>query len=85
MYTSSLGSFVIICDSEDFYFLTNKLLNELKFFLSKNSEKIYHGFYKNIKLVSTLIIIIHVSRSPKQHSKMVSEGSRNTEDWSNGR
>jgi len=46
---------------------------------------VYHGFHKNIKhqkLFSTLIIT-GVSWAPNQHIRIISEGSCDTEDWSN--
>ncbi len=50
-------------------------------------KKIYHGFYKNFKQhkYSTLMIIIIQNSSSvvNQHIRMISEGSRDTEDWSN--
>ena len=42
----------------------------------------YHG-YKNMKPFSTLIIIRNVSWAEKLHIWMISEGSCDTEDWSN--
>ncbi len=48
------------------------------FYSSRNPEKKYHRFQKNIKqqkLFPTLII--------NQHIRMISEGSCDTEDWSN--
>ncbi len=48
---------------------------------SKNPEKCLT--VKNIKqLFATLIIIRNVSWTPNQH-RMISEGSCDTEDWSN--
>jgi len=44
-----------------------------------NYEKKYHGFHKK----KTLIIIINVSWAANQHIQMISEGSHDTEDWSN--
>ncbi len=44
----------------------------------------YHSFHKNIgQLFSTLIIIRNVSWAANQHIIMISEGSCDTEDWSN--
>ena len=38
---------------------------------------------KSTQLFSTLIIIINVSWAADQHIRMISEGSCDTEDWSN--
>ncbi len=46
----------------------------------------YYSFHKNIKqqnILNTYIILISVSWAPKQHFRMISEGSCDTEDWSN--
>ncbi len=45
----------------------------------------YDRFHKNKKqqLFSTLIIIRNVSWAANQHIRMISEGSCDTEDWSN--
>jgi len=50
----------------------------------------FHVFHKNVKqqLFKTLIIvikiiIIHVSRAENGHIRLISEGSCDTEDWSN--
>ncbi len=49
----------------------------------------YQDFLKNMKLHNCfqhqtyLIIIINVSREANHHIRMISEGSRDTEDWSN--
>ncbi len=54
-------------------------------FSSKNPEK-KHQFpqnYEAAKLISTLIIIRNVSWAANQHIRMISEGSCDTEDWSN--
>jgi len=40
---------------------------------------LYHGFYKNIKQHN-----VHIKYAPNQHIKMISEGSCNTGDCSNG-
>ncbi len=42
-------------------------------------------FHKNVKQhnCSTLTIIRNVSCAPNQHIRMISEGSCDTEDWSN--
>ncbi len=39
--------------------------------------------YKAAQLFSTLIIIRNVSWAANQHIRMISEGSCDTEDWSN--
>ncbi len=49
-------------------------------------NKMYHGFYKNMKQLNcflTLLIIINVCCAANQHIRMISEGSCDTEDWSN--
>jgi len=48
----------------------------------------YHGFHKNIKQQSLffcffLALMIFRIFSPNQHIGMISEGSCDTEDWSN--
>ncbi len=45
----------------------------------------YYSFHKTINqhLFSTLIIITNVSIAANQHIRMISEGSCDTEDWSN--
>jgi len=47
--------------------------------------EIYHGFNKNIKQLSffSTLIIRNVSGEANQHILMISEGSCDTEDWSN--
>jgi len=42
----------------------------------------YNGFHKNIKQQNIMRRI--VSWAPHQHIRMISEGSCDTEDWSNG-
>ncbi len=39
------------------------------------TKKMYHGFHKNMKK--------HFSWAANQHIRMISEGSCDTEDWSN--
>jgi len=50
-------------------------------------EKNDNGFHNNLKqqLFSTLLITIrrNVSWAPNQHIRMISEGSCDSEDWSN--
>ncbi len=48
------------------------------YFLSKNPEKMHAA-----KLFSALIIKINISWAPNQYIRMISEGSCDTEDWSN--
>ncbi len=45
----------------------------------------YYSLHKTIKqhLFSTLILIRNVSTAANQHISMISEGSCDTEDWSN--
>ncbi len=52
---------------------------------SKNPEKIYQfpQKYEAAQMFSTFIIIINVSCAANQHIRMISERSRDTEDWSN--
>jgi len=47
--------------------------------------EMYHGFNKNIKQLSffSTLIIRNVSGEANQHILMISEGSCDTEDWSN--
>jgi len=49
------------------------------------NKKIYHVFHKNIKqpFSNLLIIIRKVSVAANQHIQRISEGSGDTEDWSN--
>ncbi len=58
--------------------MKNKLINE--------SIKMHHGFHKNglPEQFSALVIIINVSWGPNQHIQMISKGSCDTEEWSNG-
>ncbi len=42
----------------------------------------YQGVRKNIELLS-IVIIRNVSWAANQHIRMISEGSCDTEDWSN--
>ncbi len=59
----------------------------LNFLFIKESCKItYYGFHKKYeaaKLFSKLIIIRNVSWTANQYISMISEGSCDTEDWSN--
>ncbi len=48
-------------------------------FIKESWKKMYHGFHKNIKQHN----IIKYSWTPNQHLRMISEGSCDTEDWSN--
>ncbi len=52
---------------------------------SKNPDmyKAFRKKYYAAQLFSTLIIIRNVSWAPNQHIRMISEGSCDTEDWSN--
>ncbi len=46
----------------------------------------YHSFHTKILIIPsvlTLILIRNVSCAPTQHVRMISEGSCDTEDWSN--
>ncbi len=63
----------------------------LNFLFIKESLKNVNGSNKTVfaeilrsNSVSTLIIIRDVSWAANQHIRMISEGSRDTEDWSNG-
>ncbi len=54
------------------------------FYSAKNAEKNLWCFHKNIKqLFSALVIIRNASWAANQHITMISEGSCDTEDWSN--
>ncbi len=59
----------------------------LHFYSSKNPEKLnvswFSQKYQSAQLFSTLLIIINVSWAADQHNRMISEGSCDTEDWSN--
>ncbi len=77
-------------DSKDIYNVINiSILNNccfLTFCSSENPENMYQNFHKNIgapQLFSTLIIIRNIYWAPS-HFRMISEGSCDTEDWSNG-
>ncbi len=54
---------------------------------SKNPEKRhisqFSQKYEAAQLFSTFVIIIHVSCAVNQHIRIISEGSCDTEDWSN--
>ncbi len=50
------------------------------FYSSKNPEK----NHKILGMHNFIIIIINVSWALIQHIKMISEGSRDTEDWNDG-
>ncbi len=52
------------------------------YYSSKNPKKMYHGFHKSFTQ-NALLIIINVSWAANQHIRMISEGSRDAEDWSN--
>ncbi len=55
-------------------------------FIKESWEKKPHGFHKkylSAQEFSTLIIIHNVSCAANQHIRMISEGSCDTEDWSN--
>jgi len=43
----------------------------------------YSSKYQAEQLFSTLIIIRNISWAANQHIRKISEGSRDTEDWSN--
>ncbi len=55
-----------------------------RLFLSENCfYTIFSSVYEAAQLFSTLIIIRNVSRAANRHIRMISEGSCDTEDWSN--
>ncbi len=47
------------------------------------STPFFSSVYEAAQLFSTLIIIRNVSRAANRHIRMISEGSCDTEDWSN--
>ncbi len=59
--------------------------------LSIKNKKNYYGFHKSITeqlfsdllMIIIIIIILNVSWAANQHITMISEGSCDTEDWSN--
>ncbi len=53
----------------------------LNFLFIKNPKKVL--WFPQTQLFSSLIIIRNVSWAANQHIRMVSEGSCDTEDWSN--
>ncbi len=56
----------------------------LKFLFIKNPVKnVFPQNYWAAQLFSTLIIIRNVSGAANHHIRMISEGSCDTEDWSN--
>ncbi len=57
-----------------FFFFSNSLETHLSHFPQK---------YEAAQLFSTLIIMRNASRAANQHIRMISEGSCDTEDWSN--
>ncbi len=58
--------------------VSNKHCTVLKLYSSKNPEK-----NEATQLFSTLIIIRNISSEANQNIRMISEGSCDTEDWSN--
>ncbi len=58
--------------------VSNKHCTVLKLYSSKNPEK-----NEAAQLFSTLIIIRNISSEANQNIIMISEGSCDTEDWSN--
>ncbi len=59
-------------------YVSNKHCTVLKLYSSKNPEK-----NEAATLFSTLIIIRNISSEANQNIIMISEGSCDTEDWSN--
>ncbi len=49
----------------------------------KKNVSLFPQIYEAAQLFSTLIIIRNVSWAANQHIRMISEGSCDTEDWSN--
>ncbi len=95
MYNSTVIFFMLLFNNDTLQvtvktfimFQMTPTLNWLKAFLfhfySKNLETVYKGFYKNIKLFSTLIMK-NVSLESNQHIKLISELWCDSEDWHNG-
>jgi len=46
-------------------------------------NKMLHDFHKNMRLFSTLLIIINISWASDPHIRVIPEGSCDTVDWSN--
>ncbi len=82
---------MIKSDSKDFYIVTKDLFQInavlLKFILFKESVKTklttVSTKYEAAQLFLTLIIIRNVSWAANHYIKMISEGSSDTENWSN--
>ncbi len=56
------------------------------FYLPKNPENCIKKFlqkYEAAQLFSTLILMSNIPWAANQHIRMISEGSCDTEDWSN--
>ncbi len=56
------------------------------FYSSNNPGQMYHGFHKNILEIEAQLfskLIINVSWAENHFIRMISEGSCDTEDWSN--
>ncbi len=81
-----VGSLLTLFNAFNFTFnasFLNKSINFLNFWMVA-----YQGFHKHMKqsklfLTLIIIIIITVSWAANQHIRIISEGSWNTEDWSN--
>ncbi len=71
----------ILCVTFKFFFFGEIY----RLFLSENCfySPFFSSVYEAAQLFSTLIIIRNVSRAANRHIRMISEGSCDTEDWSN--
>ncbi len=82
---------LIKSDSKDIYnvkkrFYFNKCCSFELLFVKESWNKMYYSFHKKYEaaqLFSTLIINRNVSWALNQHIRLISEGSCDTEDWSN--